>query len=261
MRRWTGMGLAALIGLPLATAAADAMPPPVPPCAGRPVPVWPMASQPPVATVWHADALPASWQPPACTGLEARPGNVVTALAGSFHAPGGIAEVTKRLGALSQQRQIRYWDVSSGQWVAMLNDAAALDGTAADGRRADFAAAEFRTGVTLHVLYADSNPISPVVYETTVLAAEPAALRLVTRNITPAKMMGFTVASPGDLASMVQIEAAGSDLINYYALTTVTLGSLAAALVPDAAHINRAAATFRFVAGAPTDGAQPLATQ
>lgn len=259
MRGLAGWCVAALLGLPPAMTAAT--PAPVPPCAGMPVPGWPAITQPPVAAVWHEQDLPAGWQPPACTGLEARPGTVVTALAGSFRAPGGLPDVKQRLGALSQQRSILYWDVGSGQWTPMLDDASALSSAAPDSRRGDFTPAEFRAGARLHALYTDSNPIGAVVYETTVLEAGQGSLRLVTRNVTPAKMMGFTVAAPGDLASMVALATSQGDAINYYALTTVTLGTLAAAMVSDAAHINRAAATFRFVAGEPTNGAQPLATQ
>ena len=69
-------------------------------------------------------------------------------------------------------------------------------------------------------------------------AAEPAALRLVTRNITPAKMMGFTVASPGDLASMVQIEAAGSEGGSERDALATTLAELAARLPLSAVDLS-----------------------
>lgn len=250
----------AALGLVWGSTAA-AVEPPTPPCAGAAAtPAFPRPGAPPAVAVWRADALPDGWAPPACSGLAAaRRGTTVVALAGAFRAAGGLDAVLARLGAVSRQTGIRYWRVQDQAWVPMLDDASALAGADASARREDFAPAELRQGARLHALYDDSDPIGPVVYETEVLAVGPTSVRLVTRNVTPGRMMGFTIADPGDLASMLEIDAAGGDAYRYYALTTVTLGSLAAALVPDAAHVNRAVATFRFVAGIPTDAEPPAA--
>jgi hypothetical protein len=179
----------------------------------------------------------------------------VVALAGSFRAPkaGAMAAVLGRLGALSRQRTIHYWSASRGAWRPMLDDATALAGPDETTRRPDFRPEEFRAGATLHALYDDSDPIGPVIYESRVLEAGPNRFLLVTRNVVPGMLMGFTIAEAGDLASMLALEQADEDVVRYYTLATIRLGSLASAMVRDDAHVNRAIATFRFLAGLPDE--------
>lgn len=257
MRALLGRSLVLLVCL-LTSPALAAMPP-MPPCAGPAQPSWPAPGKLPSAMVWHVDDLPAGWMPPACTGLPDRPWTTIVALAGSFREPGGPQAVKARIGAVSRQLQVLYWSVSGRRWMPMLEDAAALSDADPASRRPDFSPTEIRAGAVLHVVYDDANPLGPIIYETDVLAADPDELRLVTRNLTPGRMMGFTVAEPGDLASMVSVQAAGGDLFRYYALATINLAKIAATLVPDASHLNRAAATFRYIAGLPTDQEPPLA--
>jgi hypothetical protein len=208
--------------------------------------------------IWHQEDLPNGWQPAPCSGLKVADGAVIVGLAGSFREPDGLAAILRRLGAVSQQVDIRYWSTSRQAWRPMLEDAAALAAPDA-GRRIDFEPREFRDGARLYAVYDDSDPIGPVIYEMVVQTAGSDGVSLVARNLERGRLMGFTVAEPGALASLLTVQRHEGDLFRYYALVAVALSPMAGAMVPDASHINRAVATFRYVAGIPTDAEPPAA--
>jgi hypothetical protein len=232
---------------------------PVPPCAGAPSPAWPAAGAPPIVRLWHADELPPGWTPPACSGVERPAGAVLVTLAGSFRHEGDTRSILARLAAVSTHASILYWSVSRQEWRPMLEAASALSGPDPDARRDDFRPDELRPGERFHILHDDSEPMGPVVYAVELREVGPDGFTMVTRNAGPARLFGFTVAKPGQLSSMLTVERAAPGLFHYYTLTSVGLAPMAAALVPDASHVNRAVATYRFVAGIPGDAEPPAA--
>lgn len=234
---------------------------PRPPCAGTPQPAYPEPGEPPAVRLWHMDAMPPGWAPAACSGLERREGAVLVAVAGRFREPGGMEAILERLASISRHVEIVYWSVSNDAWKPLLEDAAALGEADPEARRGDFALDELRPGAVLHLLYDDSEPVGPIVNEVTVVRADPDGVTLLTRNVTPAKLMGFEVAGPGDIASMLTVEREAEDLFRYYALGSTALSGLAGRLMPDASHVNRAVAVYRHVAGIPGDKEPPAATQ
>ena len=92
-----------------------AEPPPVPPCAGDPLPALPSPDAAPTVALWHAADLPQGWAPAACSGLAA-PTGVVVALSGSFHHAGEMSDLLARLGAISTHTGIVYWNVADAAW-------------------------------------------------------------------------------------------------------------------------------------------------
>jgi hypothetical protein len=232
---------------------------PVPPCAGTPSPAWPAAGAAPTVRLWHDDELPRGWTPPACSGVERPAGAMLVAVAGSFRHEGDTASILARLAAVSTHTSILYWSVSKQAWRPVLDAASALSGPDPDARRDDFRPEELRSGARLHILYDDSEPIGPVVYATELREVGPDGFTMISRNAGPARLLGFTVAAPGHMSSMLTVERAAPGLFHYYTLTSVALAPMAAATVPDASHINRAVATYRFVAGIPGDAEPPAA--
>ena len=235
---------------------------PSPPCAGAALPAPAALDQPPTVRLWHMDAMPPGWRPAACSGLERRDGSVLVAVTGRFRDGRGLRDVLARLGAVSTQARIVYWSVRHGGWRPMLSDASALASADPDSRRGDFRAEELVQGAGFYSLYDDSEPVGPVVSLSVLRRADASGFVLVSRNITPAKVMGFVVAAPGDIQSMVAVErdGDGDGVFRYYALSSTALAPLAASLVPDGSHINRAVAVYRFVAGIPGDTEPPAAT-
>src|SRR5689334_8253994 len=176
------IGLAVAIMLSASTAWAEL--PPQPPCAGEVVPAWPAPDAGPSVIVWHADTLPAHWQPAACSGLSPPAGATFVAVAGSFQHAGSALEVLARLGAVSQQLDIRYWSVSNLDWRRLLVDASALSGPDPQQRRADFAPGDLKAGAQLYALYDDNESAGPVVIKTEIREAGPDGFVTVARNLT-----------------------------------------------------------------------------
>jgi len=214
-----------------------------------------------VVEVWHTPSLPDNWQPASCSGLTARSGAVYIAVAGEFQHTGDAGSLLGRLGALSRQIGLKYWSIDQGGWRPLLVDATALTANDLSARRPDFKTEEMRPGARLYMLYADDSGAGPVVYQTEVKAAGSDGFVFVLHNSTAMRLMGMSIADPGDLSSMLSVQRIGPDRFAYYALTAVALAPLAAAMVSDASHINRAVASFRYLSGIPSDSDPPAATQ
>jgi hypothetical protein len=243
-----------LAGLLPAVAAEAAEPPPVPPCAGgEPVPSWPTAGAPPAVGLWRMAELPPEWEPPPCSGLDPPADAVLTAVAGRFRHDGDAASLLARLGAVSTHTRIVSWSVRRQAWEPVLAEATALSAADAEARRPDFAPDELHAGARLHALYDDSEALGPVVYETEIREAGPDGFLLVSRNADAGVLMGLTVAAPGDIATMVSVQREAPGRFRYYSLTSVSLAPLAAAMVTDTSHVNRAVGAYRFLAGIPGD--------
>jgi hypothetical protein len=251
-----GLVLAMMLSAPAAWAEL----PPQPPCAGDVVPAWPAPDAAgPSVTVWHADTLPEHWQPAACSGLSPPAGATFVAVAGRFQHAGNALDVLARIGAVSQQLNILYWSVSNLDWRRLLVDASALSGPDPSQRRADFTPAELHAGAQLYALYDDDQRAGPVVIETEIREAGPDGFVTVARNLTNLRLMGISIAPPGGLSNMTAVRRAGPDTFDYYSLGAMALNPLAAAMMSDSQHVNRAVATFRYVAGIPGDRDPPAA--
>ena len=242
-------------------AAAVAAEPPEPPCAGAPAPVAPGPEAPPKVLLWHAADLPEGWQPPACSGITTSESGVVVALAGSFHHNSDARDVLARFGAISTHTGMLYWNTSDAAWRPEVVEASALAGPDPETKRPDFTPDELHAGATLYVLYDDDGAPGPVVFASEIRSAGPDGFVLVSRNVTALRLMGVSIADPGQLSSMLEVRRVGPDLFTYYSLSSLTLSSLAAVMVSDSAHINRAVGSFRFLAGIPGDLEPPAARE
>jgi hypothetical protein len=246
-----------LLGLATGGAAAADRPAPVPPCAdGARVPST-RAGTDPVVTVWHEPALPENWQLASCSGLAPAPDAVLIEISGRFRHDGDALSLLARLGAVSTHTEIVYWDVGSSQWHQLLPEAAALAGPDLQARRADFTLDEMQPGARLNMLYDDDEEPGPVVFETEIREAGPDGFVTLMRNVTPMTLMGFSIAEPGGISSMLSIKRVAPGEFDYYGLTAVALASMAAALTSDSDHVNRAVASYRFLAGIPGDRDPP----
>ena len=251
-------GLAALVGL-VAGPAAATLPPPVPPCAGAPVPAYASLAAPPAVALWRDADLPAGWQPPACTGMRGAPPALYVALAARFEEPGGTAALLERMARISGLREVRYWSASRQRWQPMLNDAQALAAADARATRPDFTVDEVTSRREVHFVEDQSDLLGPVVQRLTLRELTPDRLVLEVANASPVRIAFIQVLPPGGSASLFTIERESGNVWRYYTLTRVETAGFGSFGPPDASYVNRADAIFRWVAGQPTEHDAPLA--
>lgn len=230
---------------------------PLPPCAGEAVSARTLAETQPSVTIWHTPASPDGWQLAGCSGFAPPSNAVLIEVAGRLQHDGDALSLLERIGSVTSQSEMLYWSVGHGDWRKLLADAAALSGPDPALRRADFKLDELRPGARLYTLYDDEEKPGPTVFETDIREAGPDGFITVMRNTTAMRLMGFSIADPGEISSMLSITRVAPGEFDYYALTAVALAPMAAAMTSDASHVNRAVASFRYLAGIPGDRDPP----
>lgn len=245
-----GLAVAAPWGLPAGARAAA----PVPPCAGEVPQDFAPLGAPPSVGLWKADALPAEWQPAACSGIERRDGAVLVAVAGRFASPLDGRQLLAKLGSVSEHTAITYWSASDGHWRPLLEAAYALTGPDPDLTRGDFTLGELKSGKTLYLVYDDAEPVGPVVNAVEIVAVDEGGFTITSRNVTTARLMGLAIAAPGDIASHLSVEREAPGVYRYFALAS---SALSMPLLRDASHIQRAMAVFHYIAGTEGGKAAP----
>ena len=226
---------------------------PQPPCGASPSPPFPGVDSPPAIQVWSRT----EWTPSACTGWVSDGAATLIAAAARFRFDSGAEALRRRIGAVSSLAGLVYWSTSSQRWQPFILSAAALTGLSGD-RRGDFSVAEIAAGRELYVQQED-NLFGLAVYRLRVTAASAARIVFASENATAVKILGLTAVSPGDLQTVCFLERESPDVWRYYSLARI--GGTASLLTTghDASLINRAAASFRFLAGIPLDREPPAA--
>ena len=237
-----GLAVAAPWGLPAGALAAA----PVPPCAGEVPQDFAPLGAPPSVGLWKADALPAEWQPAACSRIERRDGAVLVAVAGRFASPLDGRQLLAKLGSVSDHTSITYWSATDGHWRPLLEAAYALTGPDRDLARGDFTLGELARGKTVYLVYDDAEPVGPVVNAVEIVAADASGFTVTSRNLTSARLMGLPIAAPGDIASHLSIEREAPGVYRYFALAST---ALSVPLLREASHIHRAVAVYHYIAG------------
>jgi len=247
-----GIALALLLASSSGALAQDA---PQPPCGRPPQPYYAEIGEQPNVQVWGKSSL-AWWTPPPCIGWTDGVGNLLVALAGTFHFAGGADKLLDRIGAVSTLRGIRYWSVTDKEWRVLVTEAAGLDGPDSKDRRPDFGASEMKLGRDLFFVQRDSRTTGEIVYKMSVREAGADHLVVEMKNVTPVRQFVVTLFGPGEIRFLYFLDRRGARAWGIFALLSVN-SSFAESNA--ASFINRAAAFYRHFTGVPTDGAPPLA--
>lgn len=256
---------------PVLAADAGASDLPRPPCGGAaPFPAYATPGAAPEVGVWTTRDLDdpdlpnvrlwAGWpsgerSPPPCSGWgDAVP--FTLALAARIpDPPGGTEGVLRRLGAVSDLGDLRYWAAARAHWEPLFDDVpyAVADPTSPE-RRPDHAPAELMPGREVYTYQDPAGPVGGAVYRTRVREAGPDRLVAETENATTARAGGLFPLRPGTIRLVHFLDRLpdGSGW-GYYGLVGL-------ATAPDSArtYVNRAAALFRHLAGLPPEGEAPV---
>lgn len=228
-----------------------------PPCDGvaaSPAPAM-LESRPAVLGFTDAATI-ASWTPRECLGWRNGPADTVVALAARFEVR-SLDVLLDHFTALSRLSAVRYWSVKLQMWRPLFQSAVPLDGPDPLARRGDFERAEVRPGTPVHVLL-DDDLVGPLVMEILIGAFSPEAISISMRNLSPGHRLGMEVLPIDGLAITIFLEKESEIVWRYWSAMRVATELPSFLLPPPAAHANRLAAIFRYIAGLPTDAEPPL---
>ena len=226
---------------------------PQPPCGAAPSPPYPPADAAPAVQVWNN----ADWVPPGCTGWLPADSTTLVATAARFRNPDGVEGLRRRIGAISKLAGLLYWSTTQKRWQPLIVDASAL--AAQDGvRRSDFSPDEIVQGRSLFAEEHD-NLLGKGTYRIRIAAAAPGKLVFATENVTTLRFLGIPIFAPGEIQSICFLERESKDVWRYYALAR--MGKQVSLLVSghEASLVNRAVASYRFLAGIPANLEPPAA--
>jgi hypothetical protein len=150
-----------------------------------------------------------------------------------------------------------YWSTTEKRWQSLILDASALDGPSG-ARRPDFSADEIAEHQSLWAEEQD-NLLGKATYRVRIAQSSTERVVFATENHTALRLLGLPVFAPGEFQSICFLDHETKDVWRYYAL--VRMGKHVSLLLSghEASLINRAVASYRFLAGIAQDQEPPAA--
>ncbi len=218
-----------------------------PPCGAPPSPTYPVLGAAPVVQVWNRS----NWVPPACTGWSASDSATIVATAARFRNVTGAESLRRRIGAISALKGLLYWSTTEKRWQPLILAATALTGPDAEARP-DFQPQEIVANRTLWAEEED-NRLGKATYRIQIVESGDHRLVFASENHTPLRLLGLPIFSPGEFQSICFLERESKDVWRYYSLAR--MGKQVSLILSgnEASLINRAVASYRFLAGIPAD--------
>ena len=231
---------------------------PRPPCGAEPVPAYPSVSESPVVKFWNTEELGQKWRPPACTGWTGEGFSTLVTTVARFRRSGGMEELLRQGGAISQLAGMRYWSTTHQSWETLIKDANAVTSERGNESRKDFTLEELKTGSVLYFEQVDSLS-GKAIFRLHI--AEATADRLVfdLANVTLMKYLILPLFHPGEMQSIYYLDRESEDVWRYYSMARTGKNASSLTVGHEASWINRAVAFFRHIAGIPTDQEPPAA--
>jgi len=229
---------------------------PQPPCGIDVSPPYPSVDDSPTTRFWDRSDLGRDWTPPACTGWTTRGFATLVVTVARFRTSSGADGLRRRLGAISEFKEIRYWSTTNKEWQTLIVDASALTGPPSDQRRKDFSPDDIAEGRTLYFQQSD-NLSGEATYRMRVLSASADRIVFDIENITTMRYFLIPLFRPGEIQSIYFFERESQEIWRYYSIvrTAKNVNELTAG--HEASSVNRAVAFYRYLAGIPTDKEPP----
>src|SRR5260370_29888777 len=231
---------------------------PRPPCGVEPVPPYPSLADSPAVTFWSDDEVGEKWRPPACTGWTGEGFSTLVTTAARFRRSGGMEELLRQNGAISQLAGMRYWSTTHQSWQTLIVDAYAVTGERGNERRKDFTVEELKAGSVLYFEQVDSLS-GKAIFRLHIVEATADRLVFDVANVTLMKYLILPLFHPGEMQSIYYLDRESDDVWRYYSMSRTGKNASSLTVGHGASWINRAVAFFRHVAGIPTDHAPPAA--
>ena len=227
-----------------------------PPCGATDMPGYAAIGAAPNIGMWAGRADLGRHIPPGCIPWDLAKSTDVIAVAAQFKHAGPVEELLGRFGAISSMQTIRYWSVTDGRWAQLIRRSMALSAANAADPRPDFTVDELRSGNDLFFLQ-EENRTSPTVYRMRVTVFSVDSFLIELENINAIRLMLIPLVGPGAFHTASLLNRIDAEHWGYYAV--VGNSGLGGFSSNRKSVINRAVATFRHVAGLPTDQEPPVA--
>lgn len=233
--------------------------PPIPPCNGSSHSAYAVLNAPLNVTVLMPSELPATWEPPSCTGWPAKKVAVVVVAAGRFRHTGDTTLLLQRLATVSDLTTIRYWSVSRGRWHNLIDQAFALRTREQQSQRMNFSLAELRPENELYFWQDGSSRMETGVRRLQILARQADQIVFDVENVSPIRLLFVSLFEPGAIQARYVITQESSKIWRYYSLFRASGRSNQLIAQHKRSYVNRTAAMFRYLTGIPTDREPPAA--
>jgi len=175
-----------------------------------------------------------------------------------FRHNSGFDGLRRRIGAVSELAGMLYWSTSNQRWQPLIVSAHALSGPASDQPRKDYSLDDVREGRSLYFQEEDSL-FGKATYQMRVLSASAGGIVFATENSSPIRYFAIPLFAPGEIQAIYFLERESESVWRYYSIART--GKQASLLTEghEASLINRAVASFRYLAGIPLDKEPPAA--
>ncbi len=208
----------------------------------------------PEIAVWYGDTVRLGGAVPDCLDWPVEELNAAIETNGRFVEPGGWDAVLARIGAVSAQKEIRYWSWSRSRWRELLADSAALSAPDPAAMRADFLPAELEPGRTLYLRQRPNGAEHDAVLRMEVVERSSDRLVIDVENANGVPVNFLLRVQPAQTRLAIIIEAEPDNHFRYRSLMglDLELGPFLRGLAGDSLR-HRSVAIFRYIAGIPTD--------
>lgn len=231
----------------------------VPDCAVNAAISFPALGENPNVRVWQGDSLEEGLKLIGCEGWTPSDVNLVAAIAARISGDQTLDDIIGRIGNLEAYQSIQFWSFDRQQWEPMFDKAFALRGPDPEEQRERFSPEAMKTGAVLYAFLDESDRVSGMVQEFTVLERTDERFIVQSKNATAGKTWVVTVIEPDGTGGFVTITMGDDGNWDYYAITRVKYAGSSFFDIPDKALANRVTALYRYAAGIPTDKEPPTA--
>ena len=222
-------------------------------CGNAPPPAYPAADRPASVQSWLQDGH-RDGPLPDCGGLRGRDFELLVRLTASFAAPGELADMLLRLGAVSTLKGMPYWSFTDKKRATLIRESYAIDRPASMRPRADFSLAELRSGAELFFVHSDNRSNALVPYRLQLQHSGPDSFTVHVENAGDIRYMGMMMAAAHEMQWVVKLERLAPGRWGYRSLLGMQhLGMLGRAEQHRLSNLSRCVAMFDLLAGRQTE--------
>ncbi len=221
-------------------------------CGNGPPLAYPAADKPALVQSWLLDGRH-DGPPPDCAGLRTKEFELLVGLTASFAAPGDLADMLTRFGAVSSLKGLPYYSFTDRKRQPFIRESYAIDNPASVRPRADYTATELRSGAELYFVHSDNRSSTLVPFGLQLLQSTDNGFQVRIENLANIRMYGLMLVATREMQWSVALERLGPGRWGYRSLLGLHKLRLGRAEQHRLSNLSRCVAMFDLLAGRQTD--------